>query len=74
MFFLAFLTFIIITFTGTASFTRHSNSWSKSSESQVSAFKQLADHYTYVHVLKDGIWWIQVYNDQGILIDEYPED
>jgi len=36
--------------------------------------KNISGGYTYVHVFKDGIWWIQVYNDQGILVDEYPEE
>jgi len=37
-----------------------------------SAIVQKKTDYTYVRVYKDGIWWIEVYED-GRLIDVYPD-
>lgn len=30
--------------------------------------------YIYVLILEEDVWWVLVYDDQGILIDEYAED
>lgn len=30
--------------------------------------------YTYVWVLRDGIWWILVYDQDGKLVNEYPAE
>lgn len=30
--------------------------------------------FTYVSVFKEGIWWIYVYNEDGILVNEYPAE
>ncbi|MEO8446879.1 MAG: hypothetical protein ABI528_05255 [bacterium] len=31
------------------------------------------DNYS-VYIIINGIRWVQVYNDQGVLLDEYPDD
>ncbi|HMQ70036.1 MAG TPA: hypothetical protein PKA90_13625 [Ignavibacteria bacterium] len=36
--------------------------------------KDQSENYTYIRILKDGVWWVLVYNDQGVLIDEYAEE
>ncbi len=30
--------------------------------------------YTYVEVLINNEWWIQVYDDKGKIVDEYPAE
>jgi hypothetical protein len=31
------------------------------------------EEYTYVRELRNGIWWIIVYNSDGKIINEYPD-
>jgi hypothetical protein len=31
------------------------------------------DDYTYIRELRNGVWWIIVYNAEGIIINEYPD-
>lgn len=32
-----------------------------------------SDKYTYVRELRNGVWWIIVFNEDGIIVNEYPD-
>ena len=37
-------------------------------------FFEVKTEYTYVWELREGVWWILVYDEDGKLVNEYPID
>lgn len=71
-FFHAVLLFFILTFTYSDKSSSPYNLSTKLLKSSISVSVKSIQEYTYTKVFKDGIWWVQVYDEHGILIDEYP--
>jgi hypothetical protein len=71
-FLLSALIFFIVSFSGIEGFSFEKNIETRSIGSYFS--EKIISGYTYQEVLIDGVWWIQVFDDKGNLIDEYPAD
>ena len=65
---------LIIAISLTLTFVAESGTKSVIELKSVSAADTVLEEYTYVRVLIDNVWWIYVYNSDGVLVNRYIEE